>query len=165
MKVLLIFDWGGTVMVDYDKEGPMCFWEKVDYVSGMKTALLKLSKKYSCCIATNADMSDTEAMIKALNRINADKYFKNFFSSKDLDYEKPDKRFFLNITKEMDVMPVDCVMIGNSYAKDIKGAKDAGMKTIFYNEDDISGNFSDADIVISSMDKLYKSVEQIIDSA
>ena len=79
-------------MKDYANDGPMYLWEKVDYVAGIEIALSELSGKYTCCIATNADMSDTEAMIKALKRIDADKYFRNFFSSKDLAYEKPDNQ-------------------------------------------------------------------------
>ena len=98
--LLLIFDWGGTVMMDYREEGPMYQWDRVDYVPGIKNALVELSGEYKCCIATNADYSGRDALIMALKRVGAEKYFSNFFTSKDLGYEKPDKRFFLSIAKE-----------------------------------------------------------------
>ncbi len=151
----IIFDWGDTVMRDYPElDGPMYSWDNVEWIPGTEKSLKLLSRKFICCIATNAGCSNTGAMIKALKRINADKYFKYFFSSKDLGYEKPDKRFFLNITKNINVKPKECFMIGNDYEKDIVGAKAVGMKTIFFNEKSIKGNFPVADFIIYSMDEL-----------
>ncbi len=157
---LLIFDWGDTVMVDYDNEGPMYTWDKVDDIPGIKEALTELSKKYPCCIASNADYSGREELIRALKRVGVEKYFRNYFSSKDLGYEKPDKRFFLNIANEMHFQPVDCVMIGNNYKKDIEGAKNVGMKTILFCENE-NGDYPAADIVISSMDRLVGAIIDI----
>lgn len=162
---LLIFDWGDTVMVDYNKEGPMYSWDKVECVSGVKQALIGLSQKYPCCIATNADYSGKQELILALKRVGIDKYFRNFFSSKDLGYEKPDKRFFLNIANEMQYQPVDCIMIGNNYKKDIEGAKNVGMKTVFFNNEDKKGVYPAADMVISSMDELVVAIQTITDKA
>ncbi len=158
---LLIFDWGDTVMIDHEEEGTMYTWNRVDPVPGIMIALSELSKKYTCCIATNADFSSREALIKALKRIDADKYFKNFFSSKEMDYEKPDKRFFLYIAGVMKVKPDNCIVIGNNYNKDIKGAKDAGMRSIFFNAKEIPGEYTAADKVITMMEQLIESVEQI----
>jgi len=91
---LLIFDWGDTVMVDYDKDGPMYIWDKVDYIPGVEKALADLSKKYQCCIATNGDYSGRDELISALKRVNAEKYFSNFFSSKEIGCKKLIKDFF-----------------------------------------------------------------------
>ena len=163
MIMLLIFDWGGTVMMDYDYEGPMYLCEKVDYVPGVKNALELLSEKYICCIATNADYSGRDELIRALERIDAARFFKSFFSSKDIGFEKPDKGFFLFIANEMAVKPTQCIMIGNSYLKDIEGAKEAGMKTVFYNENNIIGEFSAADIIITGMEELVNGIQEIIE--
>lgn len=150
-------------MMDYDYNGPMYTWEKVDYIPGVKSALENLSEKYVCCIATNADYSGREDVIKALERVDGEKFFGDFFSSKDIGFEKPDKRFFLHIAKEMKVDPFNCIMIGNNYLKDIKGAKEAGLKTVFYNENKIKDDFSFADKVIISMKELVNAVEEIIE--
>ena len=151
----LIFDWGDTVMRDFPEcEGPMADWKNVEFIPFAEDALKILSEKYMCCIASNAGYSNTALMRKALKRVGAEKYFNYFFTSKDLGFEKPDPRFFQKIAEEIKENPVECIMIGNSYKKDICGAKAVRMKTIFFNEKNISGDFLDADKIIYSLNEL-----------
>ncbi|HPS73626.1 MAG TPA: HAD family hydrolase [Bacteroidales bacterium] len=150
---MLVFDWGGTVMTDSGEPGPMFLWEKVSWVPGAEKALEQL-RRFPCCIATNAGVSDTQAMIKALKRVGAYKCFQFFFSSKDLGYVKPDPRFFRMICRETRMQPAGCVMIGNDYGKDICGAKEAGMRTVFYYPGLTTEDFPMADAVIRRMDEL-----------
>ncbi len=150
----LIFDWGDTVMRDFNLPGSMADWEKVAYIPGAQKALESLSRKFTCIIATSANHSDTDEMINALKRVGADKYFHHFFSSKDLGYQKPDPRFFSSIIEKIGLKSENCVMIGNLYEKDIKGAKTAGMQTILFDEKPQNLNFPDADVVINQMDEL-----------
>jgi len=150
----LIFDWGDTVMRDYNLPGPMAAWEKVAYILGAQQVLESLSGKFTCIIATNANHSGTGEMIDALKRVGADKYFHHFFSSKDLGYQKPDPRFFGSIVDKLGFEPGNCVMIGNLYEKDIVGAKAAGMQTVLFDEKNQNLDFPDADLVIHHMDEL-----------
>ncbi len=153
----IIFDWGDTIMRDFpEKEGPMYTWEHVEYIPGAAEILPFLSQsRRKMVIATNAGASDTEAMIKALQRLGADQYFHEFFSSKDLRYEKPEPRFFRSISNTMMMKPEECIMIGNSYEKDIVGAKKSGMATIFFNENDLQGDFPLADFIITDLLELF----------
>ncbi len=156
----LIFDWGDTVMRDYPEcKGPMAEWKHVEWIPFAEDVLKIISKKYICCIASNAGYSNTALMRKALERVGAEKYFHHFFTSKDLGYEKPDPRFFQKIADEIKVNPVECIMIGNDYKKDICGAKTVGMKTIFFNEKNIIGDFPDADKILHSLNDLYDAVK------
>jgi putative hydrolase of the HAD superfamily len=151
----LIFDWGDTVMRDYpDLPGPMYTWPHVEAIHGIQEVLETVFHSYNCIIATNAGCSDTEAMRKALRRIEFEKYFNYFFSSKDLGYEKPDPRFFDEICCQTGFKPLECMMIGNSYEKDITGAKKAGMLTVFFNENNLVINTEYADFVINNMQQL-----------
>ncbi|HOV10774.1 MAG TPA: HAD family hydrolase [Bacteroidales bacterium] len=151
----LIFDWGDTIMRDFPgQSGPMYTWGKVEWIPGAENLLRTVSKKYITVIATNAGASDTVAMIKALRRLGADKYFSNFYSSKELGYEKPDVRFFSIIAEHIGMEPEQCLMTGNLYEKDIVGAKACGMKTVLFNEKMLDGDFSNADAVIHSMEEL-----------
>ncbi|HTX87528.1 MAG TPA: HAD family hydrolase, partial [Bacteroidales bacterium] len=129
----LFFDWGNTVMTDFGHPQPMYLWEKVEWVSGAERALKELSKQYDCYVATNAPMSDGAAVLKALSRVGADRYFRMIFSSFDIGFEKPDPAFFRHVLKEASVGPEEAVMIGDNYRKDISGAKARGMKTVFLN--------------------------------
>jgi FMN phosphatase YigB (HAD superfamily) len=155
----LIFDWGDTVMRDFpEKEGPMYLWDHVEWISGTEEALKQLHDRFIMVIATNAGQSDTQAMIKALKRVGAEKYFQYFFSSKDLGYEKPNIRFFQSIAVQIGTLPEECAMIGNLYEKDIVGAKQCGMSTIFFNEIKIKGSFPLADEVITNMTDVPKAL-------
>ncbi len=151
----LVFDWGDTIMRDFpEKEGPMYLWDVVEWIPGAEDALKKLFGKCTLVIATNAGVSGTKEMIKALERVSAVKYFSHFFSSKELGYEKPDVRFFSSIANKIGVLPEHCVMIGNLYEKDIVGAKASGMKTILFNEHGFKNAFPKADKIIYNMDEL-----------
>lgn len=156
----LIFDWGNTVMRDCpDKPGAMAYWDHVEYIPYAEEALKILSGKYILCIASNAGFSDAALMIEALKRIGANKFFKYFFTSKDLGFQKPDERFFTAITEKIKINPEQCIMIGDNYEKDIIGAKAVGMKTILFNEKRIVSDYSDADITITSMKELTNVIE------
>lgn len=151
----IIFDWGDTVMRDYPElPGAMCDWEHVELIPGVEPVLQDWSKKYTLIIATNAGVSDTEAMIRALKRVGVDVYFSHFFSSKELGVTKPDPTFFLQVCLLAEVSVNETIMIGNDYEKDIEGAKTAGLKTIFFNEKRREGDFPSADLIISKMEEL-----------
>ncbi len=135
MVKAIIFDWGNTLMRDFTQyQGPMAYWEKVEVIEGVESLLKSLNQKYILCVATNAGCSDTSLMIKALERGNIKQYFNFFFSSKDLGYTKPDPLFFKTIANNINIIPQECLMIGNDYKKDIEGALSVGMKTIHFNE-------------------------------
>lgn len=152
---LIIFDWGDTLMRDFpEKPGPMYTWDVVEEIPGARRLLDYLQPKYTLCVATNAGVSDTGAMRKALQRVNLDGYFSGFFSSRDLGVAKPDPEFFLRICSVMQVNPPEALMIGNDYQKDILGAARAGLHTVFFNKNLEEGVFPEADLVISHLHEL-----------
>ncbi len=157
----LIFDWGDTIMRDFFLEGPMWNWKKVAWIPNAEAALIELSKEYNLIIATSADHSDTDDMIKALKMIGADSYFNHFYSQKELGFKKPDPRFFKSILVKSANKASNCIMIGNSYEKDIEGASAANIKTIFFNEKRIPGEFVKADIQIYNLANLRAAVAEI----
>ena len=159
--VTVIFDWGNTVMVDHGLPGPMVEWETVSWIPGSEDALMILSEQYSLCIASNAGESNTQEMIRALKRVGADRYFRYFFTSRDIGYEKPDVRFFTAIFKSMGITPETCIMIGDNYEKDIVSAKISGMRTVFFNRSKSDREFPLADSIITEMKDLPKAIEQI----
>ena len=157
----LIFDWGNTIMFDFGFTGPMSQWEKVAWIEGTENSLKILSPKYICCIATGAEHSGTKNMIDALKRVGADQYFHHFFCAKDLGYKKPSPLFFQAVAENIGLKTSECVMIGDSYDKDIIGAKMAGMKTILLNTNNETAKFVDADYIINSMEELSVIINNI----
>ncbi len=152
----LIFDWGDTIMRDFDEAGPMSAWTQVAWIPGAEESLKTLSKKYNCIIATSASHSDVNEMKKALARVGADRYFHHFYSRKELGYAKPDPRFFEAVMHKSGAQVESSVMIGNLYEKDIVGAKQAGLTTVFFNESNLQGDFPDANYIIQSMKQLLE---------
>ena len=52
-------------------------------------------------------------------------------------------------------------MIGNIYEKDIVGAKDIGMHTILFNENNVKDIYQKADFIVNSMYDIISIVEKI----
>jgi FMN phosphatase YigB (HAD superfamily) len=155
----IIFDWGDTVMRVFNEKGPMFQWKQVEWIPSMERALKLVAHRFLCCIATGAKDSDTQMMIKALERLGADEYFHAFFSEKDLNIPKPDPDFFRTICKKIKHKPEEVVMVGNSYERDIEPAKSIGMKTLFFNEKKLPGDYPDADQVITCMNQLVVMID------
>ena len=153
----VFFDWGDTLMRDFPEfEGPMTYWERVEIIPGIKKALEVISPHYICCVASNAGDSNAEIMELALNRVNIDKYFKHFFTSRELGVSKPNPDFFNQLVNKLKLRPDECIFVGNDYEKDIVPAKAVGLYTVWFSEKGMSGTFTDADYSIHSMNKLYE---------
>ena len=148
-------------MVDYALPGPMYTWPRVAWVDGAEKALDALSRRYTCCLASNAGASVTPEVILALQRVGAEKYFRHIFLSKEIGFKKPDKLFFQAIMDHFALPASSFIMIGENYQNDCVGAKNAGMKTVFFNAEHATGNFPMADAVIGSMDELEPIIDQL----
>jgi FMN phosphatase YigB (HAD superfamily) len=161
MKKTLVFDWGNTIMVDFVLPGPMCSWDKVDWVDGAEQVLQILSEKYDCHLATKAGASTTKEVRQALSRVDAEKFFSEIFLADEIGFDKPDIRFFNAIIDRLDLPPDSLIMIGDNYFNDCVGAKKAGMKTVLFNATKIKGSFPMADAVILSIEDLPGIIEHL----
>lgn len=129
----VIFDWGDTLMRDYpDRAGPMVTWPHVEAVPGAEEALTALAAAgLQLAVASNAGASDAELMGQALARVGLRRFFAHLWTSKELGASKPAPEFFREAARRAGVEPHECVMVGNDYAKDIVGAKAAGLRTVW----------------------------------
>lgn len=94
------------------------------------TLALCTSLGYKNYILSN-NFPDFSLVIKGLG---LSKYFENYIISSEIGYEKPRLEIFryaLLIAKQPEI----CYMIGDNPIADIKGAKDAGMKTILVHKE------------------------------
>ncbi|WP_318614522.1 HAD-IA family hydrolase [Sporosarcina sp. YIM B06819] len=159
----LIFDWGDTVMKDFQEfSGPMAEWPHVETIPGIEETLEVFHGKYLICLATNAGASDASLVRKALARVHIDYYFTEIFTSKELGYQKPQVEFFESILHKLNLSAKECVMIGNDYMKDIVAAKEVGLQTIYLSED--VGEYEYANVVIRSMDELEREIVLLTES-
>jgi putative hydrolase of the HAD superfamily len=130
----VFFDWGDTIMVNYPEyEGPMASWPVVSAVPGAPEALRALSSRYVLGLLTNAGISDTRLVRLALARLELEDLFGVVLTSQDLGAKKPDLVFFTRALEAVGCLPCEAVMVGDNYEVDIRGAKAAGLRTVWYN--------------------------------
>ena len=99
-------------------------------VDGAKDLLRYLKGKYKVYAGSNAIY---DQQINRLKLCNLLEYFDGVFVSEKLGYQKPTKEFFDACFSQMNGVSKDqVVMIGDSITADIKGGKEYGLKTVWY---------------------------------
>jgi putative hydrolase of the HAD superfamily len=69
-------------------------------------------------------------LYEIVNNLGINQYFTKIYSSGNIGYEKPNKRFYEYIINDQRINKRDCVIIGDSYECDIKGGENIGIKSI-----------------------------------
>lgn len=93
--------------------------------------LAYLKEKYRLCLVTNgfSAIQRNRLKISGLDRV-----FDDIFISEELGFEKPSKEFFDKCFEGLsDIKKETAVIIGDSLSSDIKGGKDYGLKTVWFN--------------------------------
>lgn len=90
-------------------------------------ALKYLSNKYEMVCLTDWYK---DPQIQRLEKTNILKYFKKIYVAENVK-RKPFKEAFMQAIGENS--PEECIMIGDSFARDIEGALKAGLQAIYYN--------------------------------
>ena len=96
---------------------------------GVKDTLINLSN-FGLKIGVLSDAPSREAWIR-LYILKIHKIFDQVVTFNDTGFHKPAKEPFLEITERLDVLPGDCLMVGDWPERDIKGANELGMKTAY----------------------------------
>lgn len=128
---LVLFDWGGTLMVDYGLPGPMVGWPEVAAVDGAGAALAALGPDHRLALATNAADSDEADIWRALGRVGLAGYLDAVYCARGLGLRKPDPAFFAAAVRDQGLRPERAAMVGDGYADDIRGALAAGLKAVW----------------------------------
>jgi len=130
----IVFDWGNTLMrVFPESHGPMAYWPRVEAMPGVIPALSDLCGIYPLYLATNASDSDANLVRCALRRVGLEDFFAGIFSSKELHACKPDPLFYQRVLRAFGFPANEVVMVGGDYRADILGARQVGLRTIWYN--------------------------------
>lgn len=120
-------------------------------VDGAKDALAYLASKYTVCVASNAPY---EQQLHRLGSADMLKYIDKVFVSEKIGFPKPRKEFFDACFWGSQYRPEDTIMIGDSLTADIKGARDYGMKTCWYNHYNENTDNKDCNYIISSLNEI-----------
>ena len=120
---------------------------------GVKDTLVNLSN-FGLKLGILSDAPSREAWIR-MYILKIHKIFDQVVTFNDTGFYKPAKEPFIKIKELLDVEYHECLMVGDWPERDIKGAKQLGMKTAFakYGATEIIDN-SDADYELDTIHEL-----------
>lgn len=119
---------------------------------GAEDLLNKLSNNYHIYAATNGI---TYIQKLRLKHSNISKYFKKVYISEEIGYNKPNKKFFEFIQKDLKFDKEKVLMIGDNLFADIKGALDFGIDAMWLNN---NNNCSEIEIKPTYIVKNYNEI-------
>lgn len=130
---------------------------------GAMEFVLKLKKSredLSLYIITNGTSKTARGRV---NVSGLEPLFKEVFVSDEIGVNKPDKRFFEHVFDELKCTADECLVIGDSLSSDMLGAKNAGIKSLWYTNDpqEESVNKYSITYTASSFDEMLKILEGI----
>ncbi|PRY10363.1 putative hydrolase of the HAD superfamily [Pontibacter ummariensis] len=95
-----------------------------------------LQPKYGLHIITNGFK---EVQHVKMNSSRLHGYFREIVTSECCGFKKPDRRMFEHLLERINVLPADCLMIGDNYECDIEGARAAGIDQVYFNPEKVKG--------------------------
>ncbi len=104
---------------------------KNNLIEGALDLLEYLSAEYRMAIITNG-FTDTQQ--KKLNHGKIDHYFEEVVTSESSSARKPASEIFDFAMRKMEASTTRSIMVGDNISTDIAGAKNVGMKSIWYTD-------------------------------
>lgn len=130
------------------------------YLPGAEEMLKEFQGKYKLYIVSNGTKSVQDGRIE---KSGLAKYFDDIFISQDIGFNKPDKRFFDECFKRAGIVNFEeVIIIGDSLSSDIKGGKNAGIKTCWFNpSNEVNTSSVKPDYEIDNLEKIDKLLKMI----
>ncbi len=101
------------------------------FVPGAEALLAALSPRYGLYLASNGAAAVQRSRLKSAG---ITPYFKGVFISEEVGYDKPRKEFFESCFAAIPGFRRDAaVMVGDSLTSDIRGGRNAGLRTCWFN--------------------------------
>jgi putative nucleotidyltransferase with HDIG domain len=111
----------------------MADWPEVAAVEGAGDMLHALSGRYRLGIASSAIDSNAAQVEAALQRVGMGGVFEAIFTSHEAQGRKPERAYFRTLQSALGIEPEEVALVGDSYASDVLGARQAGWKAVWYN--------------------------------
>ena len=125
---------------------------------GVLPVLRELQKNYRF-----AAVSDGQKIwaLPELASVGAAEFFPEVIVSSDFGFRKPDQRMYQMAMDKLGVKPSEVIFVGNDMLRDIYGAHEAGMKTVFFRSNQGDHNFHgvEADYIIYNFPQLLEAVD------
>ena len=141
-----------------------------DYIDSLelRPCAEKLLKKTSetCKLGLISNFTYAPVVYKSLRQLGISQYFNATVVSGDNGWRKPHKKIFTDALQQLQVKAEEAVFIGDSPLEDIKGAADAGMKTVFvksqfYDTSDLEASGQQPDVVAADLQEICSKISKI----
>lgn len=123
----------------------------------VKTALDELARRFKLAALSDAQSAWARPEMRA---VGIEAYFQPIIVSGDLSFRKPDKRIFEAALNGLNLPPENVLFVGNDMYRDIYGAKQCGMKTVFFssNQGRQTANNVEPDYIIYRFAELRQAI-------
>ena len=115
--------------------------EHLQLYAGVEEVLSKLQSGYTLGLVTDAQSCFAVPEMKA---VGLHGYFHSFTISSHYGFRKPDSRLFQKALDRMALQPSDVIAVGNDMFRDVYGAQQMGIKTIFFDSSQGVKSYGDA---------------------
>jgi HAD superfamily hydrolase (TIGR01662 family) len=144
-----------------------------DYVDSLelrpyaKRLISKIAE--NCKLGLVSNFTYAPVIYASLRELGISQFFNAVVVSDAAGWRKPHKRIFQDALRRLQVTAEETVFIGDSPLEDIKGAKEAGMKTVFvpsqfYSLKDLYESHQKPDFIAGNLQEIYKNFSEIVSS-
>ena len=128
---------------------------QVDYFDYVEAVLAELNQQYTLGVLTNGNVN--------IRRLSIGDYFDFAFCADELNTSKPDPVFFQAGIQAAKVLPEEIAHVGDHPEYDVIGAKEVGLKAIWFNPEQASWDYHiKPDAVISCISELPKAINSLL---
>ena len=121
-------------------------------IEGVLPTLEYLSQKYRIFIVTNGISAVQRPRLKSSE---IQKYVEDIFISEEIGYEKPDKRFFDRVLRNIGDLDTEAyLVVGDSVSSDINGAYNSNIDAVYFTPDLPTTLGTTAKYIITSISEL-----------
>ena len=131
---------------------------KLERYDGVYSTLKILSETYPMAAVSDGQ---TVWALPELQSAGLDRFFQFTIVSGDHGFRKPDPRMYQMALERMNLKPEEVIFVGNDMYRDVFGAHEIGMKTVFFRSNQGEQNFcgAHADYIIYHFRELLNAVE------
>ncbi|CAJ35547.1 HAD family hydrolase [Methanocella arvoryzae] len=142
-----------TIVSDIIKLQRSLSTRRVKLYSGVYQTLSQLKNKYTLGIVSDAQQDHAYPELKMLGIYD---FFQAVIVSAEFGYRKPDVRLFAECLRRLGVQPSEAIYLGNDTLRDIKGANDAGMKSVL-----VMTEYGNKDTAVAKPDYIIHDVGEL----
>ena len=119
-------------------------------VPGAITTVRKLAKSYKLGVVSK------DVQYQKLETLGLRSFFSCIVLSDEVGVRKPDPGIFIFATSHLQLEPLECLYVGDSYSHDVIGARKVGMQVCWYNPKNKkpANHSTQPDFIINSLEEL-----------